>query len=194
MKCAMPAALSFLLAALGGCKGDHGNQGTTEGVPTSPPAASGITIANAMGSCDDVPRCDRDCQGGNAVSCRLLAVTFEFGRSDAGRDETLGTKYFDRACALGDPPGCVSSGQMHEYAHGVPKDVKEAAAAYARACTLGWQVGCANYAIMLENGRGVPKDAISAARLYREACRTGVGLACNRLRSLSSDGGAIAKP
>ena len=143
-----------------------------------------------MGTCDDVDRCLRECNAGQSDSCRRLAVTYEFGKSDAGRNETLGTTYFDRSCALGNAPGCVSSGQMHEYGHGVPKDFTEAAAAYARACTLGWQVGCANWAIMLENGRGVEKDEEKARSLYAGACKAGAGLACERLKALSArDGG-----
>jgi TPR repeat protein len=181
------ATATALLLALVACKGNEENRSTpTEGVPVSAPSA--LTIANAMGSCDDVGVCERDCNGGHGDACRLLAVTYEFGKSDAGRNETLGTKYFDRACALGDAPGCVSSGQMHEYAHGVPKDDTEAAAAYARACTLGWQVGCANWAIMLENGRGVEKDIAKAKGLYDSACKAGAGLACERLKVLGRDG------
>lgn len=142
-----------------------------------------------MGTCDDLAACDRDCNAGKGASCRLLAVTYEFGKSDAGRNETLGTTYFDRACALGDAPGCVSSGQMHEYGHGVSKDMEQAATAYAHACTLGWQVGCANWAIMLENGRGVEKDVAKAMTLYDSACKAGAGLACERAKALAHDGG-----
>jgi TPR repeat protein len=179
-----------LLAALatGACKSDRPSRdtpGAAEGMPA--PSASAVTIANTMGSCDDVAACARDCAGGSGDACRRLAVTYEFGKSDAGHDETLGTTYFDRACALGDAPGCVSSGQMHEYAHGVPKDVAAAAAAYSKACTIGSQVGCANFAIMLENGRGVRKDLERARTLYDGACKAGAGLACDRLRFLTGD-------
>jgi len=185
----MRRTLGFaLLAALctGGCNGGRPNR-DTPGAGEAVPAASAVTIANAMGTCDDVAACARDCAGGNGESCRRLAVTYEFGKSDAGHDETLGTTYFDRACALGNASGCVSSGQMHEYGHGVPKDFEVAAAAYSNACTIGSQVGCANFAIMLENGRGVPKDIDRARALYDGACKAGAGLACDRLKFLSRD-------
>ncbi len=185
------------IAALGACKpggrghggGEiQGGEGTAgEGTPAS--AASAITIANTMGDCEDVAACDRECDAGSGESCRRLAVTYEFGRSDAGKNETIGTAFFDRACALGDAPGCVSSGQMHEYWHGVEKDFPRAAAAYQKACTLGWQVGCANWAIMLENGRGVEKDLAKAKELYDGACKAGAGLACERMKRLAPDGG-----
>ncbi len=171
--------LSLASGALGGCKvreTEESRPAPGEGTPA--PAASALTIANAMGTCDDVVVCDRDCTAGHGDACRRLAVTYEFGKSDAGRNETLGTQYFDRSCALGNAPGCVSSGQMHEYGHGVPKDMPQAATAYAHACTLGWQVGCANWAIMLENGRGVDKDVGKAITLFDGACkaRGGVGV------------------
>ena len=185
-----------LLAALVGCKAK--SEGAPEpsiqeqlGSPGSPaPSASAVQIAAGMAGCDDVGLCARECDAGGAEQCRLLAVTYEFGRSDAGKSETLGTAFFDRACALGNAAGCVSSGQMHEYAHGVPKDVVAAAGAYEKACTSGSQVGCANWAIMLENGRGVEKDVAKARTLYEGACKAGAGLACDRLKAIGRDGGA----
>ena len=167
----------LVAGALGACKGNGNgdNQASpAEGVPS--PAASAITIANALGTCDDVSACDRECTAGQADSCRRLGVTYEFGKSDAGRNETLGTQYFDRSCALGDAPGCVSSGQMHEYGHGVPKDFPQAAQAYAHACTLGWQVGCANWAIMLgETGAGWRRTSPRRRRLYDVGVQGGGG-------------------
>jgi TPR repeat protein len=188
MKRAIAAAgVLAALAGSGGCKTSPDSEAVPEGIPRAAPSV--MTIANVMGDCEDVPLCERECNAGQADSCRRLAVTYEFGKSDAGRDETAGTKYFDRACALGNANGCVSSGQMHEYGHGVPKDPTEATAAYGRACTLGYQVGCANLAIMLENGRGVPKDIERAKVLYDGACKAGAGLACERLKALAADGG-----
>jgi uncharacterized protein len=185
------SCLLLTAVAFGGCKGgrsdieDQASPG--DGVPA--PSASAITIANAMGTCDDVAACERECAGGRGDSCRRLAVTYEFGKTDGGRNETLGTTFFDRSCALDDPPGCVSAGQMHEYGHGVPKDFPAAAAAYAKSCALGWQVGCANWAIMLENGRGVEKDVVKARSLYDGACKAGAGLACERMKVLDRDAG-----
>jgi TPR repeat protein len=172
-------------AALAACKGGGGSSSGAPGASTTkgPPP---VTIANAMGYCEDTDACTTACNDGDAESCRKLAVTFEFGKTDAGRNETLGTTYFDRACALGSATGCVSSGQMHEYGHGVPKEFKTAADAYARACTLGYQVGCANYAIMLENGRGVDQDLGKAKTLYEGACKAGAGLACERMKALQA--------
>jgi TPR repeat protein len=139
-----------------------------------------------------VAACTRECNEQNdAESCRKLAVTYEFGKSDAGRNETTGTTFFDRSCALGSAPGCVSAGQMHEYAHGVPQDFKLAADSYARSCTLGWQAGCANWAIMLEKGRGVTQNLTKAKQLFDAACKAGSGLACEHAKAIA---GADAGP
>ena len=179
----------LLVATLAACKtSPDASSSAPEAVPSGSPPP--MTIANAMGSCDDVAACQRECESGDGASCRKLAVTYEFGKSDAGKNETLGTSFFDRACTLGDAPGCVSSGQMHEYGHGVEKDFPRAAAAYEKACKIGWQVGCANWAIMLENGRGVEKDAARAKELYEGACKAGAGLACERMKVLQRDGGS----
>jgi hypothetical protein len=183
-------AVAFCVA-LGACKGGGGSSSGTPGQSSAkgPPP---VTIANAMGYCEDTDACTRACNDGDGEACRKLAVTFEFGKSDAGRNETVGTTYFDRACALGSATGCVSSGQMHEYGHGVPKDPKTAADAYSRSCTLGYQVGCANYAIMLENGRGVDKDLDKARTLYEGACKAGAGLACERMKALQAAAAAAS--
>jgi hypothetical protein len=187
---AIVLTLAFAPFALLACKPGGGNARSHDdpmGIPSAPP----IQIANTMGGCDDVEQCERECDAGAADRCRRLGVTYEFGQAgDASKNETLGTAYFDRSCEMGNASGCVSSGQMHEYAHGVPVDLAKATAAYEKACTIGWQVGCANYAIMLEYGRGVPKDLDKARTLYADACKAGAGLACDRLKVLSAhDGG-----
>jgi TPR repeat protein len=104
-----------------------------------------VSATGASGTCDDLERCALECNGTNGDACRRLAVVYEFGKSDAGRNERLAASYYDRSCALGDAPGCVSSAQMHEHGHGVPSNLTFAAGAYSRACTLGSNVGCANW-------------------------------------------------
>jgi TPR repeat protein len=90
---------------------------------------------------------------------------------------------------MNDPPACVFAGQMHEYAHGVPKDVVKAARLYETACDAGWTAGCYNLAIMFENGRGVPLDRDRAARLYDSACSAGAKGACERAKGLRANAG-----
>ncbi|HEY2515067.1 MAG TPA: tetratricopeptide repeat protein, partial [Polyangiaceae bacterium] len=158
---AAPLLVVFVALALGACKGGGASGGAGEDLSRlepSPTASSipPLTVANAIGTCDDIDMCARECDAGSGDLCGRLGANYEFGTNDAGKDQARGTAYYDRACALGSATGCVSSGRMHEYGHGVPKDFPVATAAYEKACGLGWQVGCANWAIMLENGRGVP--------------------------------------
>jgi TPR repeat protein len=98
---------------------------------------------------------------------------------------------------MGDAPACVFAGQMHEYAHGVPKDVQAAAGFYGTACKLGWAAGCYNLAILSENGRGIPTDLARAADLYDVACKAGAAQACDKakeLRASASDAAAWTRP
>ncbi len=85
---------------------------------------------------------------------------------------------------MGDAPACVFAGQMHEYAHGVPKDEPAAAGFYGTACKLGWAAGCYNLAILSESGRGVPTDPARAADLYDVACKAGAARACDKAKEL----------
>ena len=145
------------------------------------PSSSVISIDVAIGTCDDVAICEKECSGGSADRCRRLAATYAFGRGVA-RDEPRAVTLYAHACDLGDAPACVFAGQMHEYAHGVPKDDALAARLYERACDLSWPAGCYNLAIMLENGRGVPQDRARAADLYEVACKAGAKVACGKAR------------
>lgn len=85
---------------------------------------------------------------------------------------------------MGDAPACVFAGQMHEYAHGVPKDERAAAGFYGTACKFGWAAGCYNLAILSEGGRGIPTDIAGAADLYDVACKAGAAQACDKATEL----------
>jgi uncharacterized protein len=148
---------------------------------TPAPSASVATIGVALGTCDDLASCEKECADGSADRCRRLAATYAFGKG-VERDEARATTIYARACEMGDAPACVFAGQMNEYAHGVPKDDSAAARFYGRACDLAWAPGCYNYAIMIENGRGVPEDPRKAAQLYTMACEAGARPACPKAR------------
>jgi TPR repeat protein len=170
----------FVVLALAAC--DRRRPPSQEEQPT--PAASVITIANVFGTCDDVGACEADCDAGVAERCRLAGTTFQFGTKAVTKDEKRALAFYERACSLKNPGGCVSAGQIWEFHHGVVKDDAKAAAFYKQACDLDDQVGCANYAIMLERGAGVPKDDRAAMALFDKACQKGAGLACDRLKVL----------
>jgi TPR repeat protein len=183
------AASMLALAACGRRHAPHG-----EG---SAPSASVVTIGVAMGACEDIDVCEKECATGSADRCRRLAVAYAFGRG-VDKDEARAITLYERACDMSDAPACVFAGQMHEYAHGVAEDYAKAAALYGRACDLGWPAGCYNLAIMAERGRGVPQDRAKAADLYQVVCTAGAKQACDKAKELHApaapsffDGGSI---
>jgi TPR repeat protein len=147
------------------------------------PSASVITLGVALGACDDVPICERECDAGTADACRRLAITFALGHG-AEKDETRATALYERACDMKDPMACVFAGQMLEYERGVPRDLAAAARFYERACDMHWAPGCYNFAIMVETGRGVPQDRAKAGDLYEVACVAGAKSACAKASAL----------
>ncbi|MGH7440656.1 MAG: tetratricopeptide repeat protein [Polyangiaceae bacterium] len=147
------------------------------------PSASVITLGAAVGTCEDVAVCARECDAGSADRCRRLAATYAFGEG-AARDEARATGLYEQACAMKDAPSCIFAGQMYEYAHGVAKDDEKAARFYRKACDMPSAAGCYNLAIMYENGRGVAKDPARAAELYQVACTAGSRTACDKAKRL----------
>jgi TPR repeat protein len=167
-------ALVWVFVACG--RGGPSSQG-------QPGPSSSVTIGLAIGTCEDIATCQRECDGGSADRCRRLGATYALGRG-TDRDEARATELYERACAMNDPSACVFAGQMYEYAHGVPKDDVKAAGLYRRACDLHWAAGCYNLAIMYETGRGVAQDRARADDLYWVACSAGAQLACDRAKKM----------
>ncbi len=157
--------------------------GTAAAGPGAAPAGSVFSVANAIGTCDDLSVCATECDGGSADRCRRLGVNYEFGKG-VDKDGARATALYERACAMSNADACVAAGRMYEYHHGVVKDDAKAAAFYGRACDSSDPTGCANLAIMLENGRGVAVDLERAGKLYDQACAKGAGLACERAKLL----------
>jgi TPR repeat protein len=147
------------------------------------PSPSVISIGVALGSCDDVAVCARECDAGSADRCRKLAASYAFGKG-VDQDETQAALLYSRSCDLRDPPACVFAGQMYEFARGVPKNDATAARFYERACDLAWTPGCYNLAIMYERGTGVPASREKAGDLYQVACTAGARQACDKAREM----------
>jgi hypothetical protein len=59
--------------------------GSASGSLEPSPSASVITIAAAMGECEDLVACTRECDAGASDRCRRMAVNYEFGKG-ADRD------------------------------------------------------------------------------------------------------------
>jgi TPR repeat protein len=154
-----------------------------QGAMDPAPSASAVTFALGLGYCENLARCEAECESGNDDRCRRLGVNYEFGHG-VEVDGARATALYEKSCGLNDGAGCLSAGRMHEFHHGVAKDDRKAAGLYAEACDLGHEPGCVNFAIMLENGRGVTKDTARAAALYTAACSEGSSLACSHAEAL----------
>ena len=182
----VPAVLMFATCA--GC----GKRDRAAGEQPAP-SASVITLGAAVGTCEDVAACARECDAGSADRCRRLAATYAFGQGVV-QDEARATALYEQTCAMRDAPSCIFAGQMYEYAHGVAKDDAKAARYYETACDMGSQAGCYNLGIMYENGRGVPKDRAKAADLYQVACAAGARRPpATRRSSCREDGEPLSK-
>jgi TPR repeat protein len=175
----MRAAYVFVGAIVLAACGKH--RSSSEGQPA--PSSSVITLGIELGTCPDVPACERECDAGSSDRCRRLAMSYAFGKG-VDKDETKATELLVRACDMGDPSSCVFAGQSYEYEHGVPKDFAKAARFYEKGCDLKWAPGCYNLAIMYERGTGVPMDRQKAADLYQFACTAGASQACDKAKEM----------
>jgi TPR repeat protein len=169
----------LLLVALGSAC----HRGRPSGEEQPAPSASVITLGVSVGTCPDVPACERECDAGSADRCRRLAATYAFGQG-VDKDETRATRLYEHACDMKDPSACVFAGQMHEFARGVEKDDAKAARFYERACDLQWAPGCYNLGIMYERGTGVALDRVKAGELYQRACTAGAQISCEKARQM----------
>jgi TPR repeat protein len=158
-------------------------RGRISGHDQPAPSSSVITLGIALGGCDDLPACERECDAGSADRCRRLAATYALGQG-VDQDETRATALYEHACELGDPSACMFAGQMNEFARGVPKDDAKASRLYGRSCDLRWAPGCYNLGIMVERGTGVPQDRTRAGDLYQMACSAGARGACEKAKEM----------
>ncbi len=149
----------------------------------SAPSSSVISIGVAVGTCDDIAVCERECDAGSADRCRRLAASYAFGKG-VDQDEARAAFLYVHACEMNDPSACVFAGQTFEFARGVTKDDAKAARFYERACDAHWAPGCYNLAVMFERGTGVPASRERAGELYQTACTAGAQQACTRAREM----------
>lgn len=129
----------------------------------------------------DAIDCTHNCEvDGDASSCNDLALMLSRG-DGITLDEFKSTKFFLRACDLGNSTACNSAGMRLEYGRGAPKDETTASNLYARACDNGTPAACNNLGRMAINGWGIAKDEPRAVDLFRKGCGQGDIGACANL-------------
>ncbi len=172
------ALLCVALAAPGAC-GKRSSGGGQE----PPPASSVITIGASLGTCDDVALCAKECDAGSADRCRRLAATYAFGQGVA-QDEAAGDGALRAGLLMKDAPACVFAGQMHEYAHGVPKDDAKAARFYERACDLGGRPAATTSASCSSAAAASRRTAARRGTCTRSPAPPARRPACDRARDM----------
>lgn len=118
-----------------------------------------------------------------ASVCALCASACATGDLFAGRVDVAGANYDAQECvenALRSTPD--------------PRDVRDAAPAFASACEAGEAPSCSVLGVMYELGRGFPVNAHRALALYDTACSAHNLRACANRESLLLKDGTAHEP
>lgn len=171
------ASLSALAAGLALCTAFA--WGAPSGATPTPAAVATVT------SNSDVSAIEQSCEGGDAVQCNDLGVTYLKGYG-VPVDVDVAFRAFERACLDGSADGCGNLGAMYESGAGVLANLTDAARLYAFACRMDCALACSNLGVLYARGRGVPRDLDKARRLFTLACETGSAAGCNNLIEFSA--------
>jgi TPR repeat protein len=86
---------------------------------------------------------------------------------------------FDQACQAGYAQACGDLGGLYAHAHGVAKDLAQAATLYSKACDGGVGAACKKLGDAYSAGAGVGKDKQKAQQAYSKGCSLGNNPACS---------------
>ncbi|NHK28859.1 sel1 repeat family protein [Parvularcula flava] len=116
------------------------------------------------------------CNGGDAEACFYTGAEYAQG-SGVAEDKQKAVTFFLKACDMGIPDGCSTSGYLTSRGEGniVEDDVK-ATTYYERACKMGHEDGC-NWGLGALLAQS-PRDAARIKTLIVEGCNAGSTYAC----------------
>ncbi|MGE0327516.1 MAG: tetratricopeptide repeat protein [Polyangiaceae bacterium] len=123
----------------------------------------------------DVVACTQQCDKGHGGSCNNLGVMATRGdgvQKDPKRAENL----FEKACAAGEPNGCVNRAQMYDEGY-TEEDAALATDLYRRACEAGSMLGCYQYGLVVM-GSEKEDERARGEKLIERACKGGHRTAC----------------
>ena len=129
------------------------------------------------------------CAKSHAPSCAHLGTA----HLQAKREPAIALEKFDRACTLGDGPGCASSCAVLLGENGVPRDEKRAYAACTRGCADGQFTACAAQGLLLWHSDAVKGDVKKGRELLDSACEGGDAQACADLADAQQAGSHAVK-
>lgn len=124
------------------------------------------------------------CDAGSALSCAGAAEMLRQGSGDAPKDEARAYDLFGRACAGGEPSGCVGQGWLELNGQGTTKDGPKALASFEKACNDATAVGCFGVGVVLRGGFGVPADFARATAAFHKSCEGKFAVACKAKQQL----------
>jgi hypothetical protein len=84
------------------------------------------------------------CEGDVPLACSRLGLihTRGMGVPDDEAHHRIGTKYYDKACRLGEAGACVHLAELYRSGTGVPFDPRKARAFFQKACDAGDDSAC----------------------------------------------------
>lgn len=201
LACALAALGVWVATTLGGCRGplesSLGGNASAELREEARACDNGDSIACSNvarafevgdGVAIDRPRAEAmyrvACDGGAWLACINLAAMLEEQGVIEVADELLG-----RACAAGDPLGCLRQGELVLRSADSVDDEARALGLLERACGARIQRACIEQARLIRAGRaGLAPDAHVAAVIFSQACESGEPIGCEELAAAYLEG------
>lgn len=147
-------------------------------------AASTIMASPAMAGTASEPACLK----GNAEACFYTGAEYAQG-SGVPENKQTAVKYFLKACDLGIPDGCSTSGYLISRGEGnLLKDPQVAVGHLERACSMGHNDGCKWMLGMRSSAASPTADLGKAVAVALRGCDAGAAYACRWGSYVAFDG------
>ncbi|MDX9720103.1 MAG: AgmX/PglI C-terminal domain-containing protein [Myxococcota bacterium] len=119
------------------------------------------------------------CEAGEFVACNDLGVLLV--DNDDAKDVTRGRELFAKACAEGQPYGCLNAGVYGTDPAQQRNDLR-------KACEAELPMGCLHFGEALRQGLGGPVDEEGARSVLQKACDARLGQGCVALGLMTESG------
>ncbi len=180
------AVLRLELRALGGAGDGESKGGVQINEATCPTgyilAESGACVAakkqkdeRFLCTYGDSASCTQQCDKGHGGSCNNLGVMATRG-DGVPKDPKRAEALFEKACAAGEPNGCVNRAQMYDEGY-TEEDAALATDLYRRACEAGSMLGCYQWGLVVM-GSEKEDERARGEKLIERACKGGHRTAC----------------
>ncbi len=117
---------------------------------------------------------ERGCTQGDGFTCAHLARSLR----NANKKDPNSFKFANRACDLGDKPGCFQAISQLMKGEGVAKDPARAASILKRTCDAGEGKRCGELGLLVLTGKLIDNDKDKALQYLARGCKLGRKDAC----------------